>query len=176
MTSEAFIKKFLQLPWEYGGLWQSVVSAETAIRDSLRAFLVGSSLERIELVRQALRRPGGERAAAVRVLPYLSIEERMALFPDLVHLASWGHGLIQPVRDTICSLPRDWVVTQIESVAEPLLLASNEKAQFEEFRRFLELYQQIGDRALLRRLAERALQHANEDVREAAEDILAQGG
>ena len=70
-----------------------------------------------------LRQPGGERAAAVRVLPYLSVAERMELFPDLVHLASWGHGLIQAARDAICSLPRDWVLARIEAVAEPLLLA-----------------------------------------------------
>ena len=37
-------------------LWNNVVSAETAVRDSLRAFLVGPSPERVELVRRALRR------------------------------------------------------------------------------------------------------------------------
>ncbi len=154
-------------------LWENVVSAENAARDSLRAFLVGPAGQRVALVRQALRIPGADRAAAVRILPYLNSSERMELFADLVQLASWGHGLIQPVRDAICSLPREWVVARIESVAEPLLVGSHEQSQFEEYRRLLELYQQLGDVALLKRLTERALQHRDQDVRDAGQEFLA---
>jgi hypothetical protein len=154
-------------------LWQNVVSAEKAIRASLRDFLVGNSAERLVLVRQALREPGGERAAAVRVLPYLTVAERMELFPDVVHLASWGHGMVQAARDAICALPREWVLSHIEAVVEPLLASSDEQGQFEEYRRFLELYQQLGDRNLIQRLAELSLQHPDEDVREAGAEFLA---
>jgi len=154
-------------------LWQNVVTAEAAIRDSLRAFRAAPSAERVRLVREALGKSGGERAAALRVIPYLSLSERQELFPELIRMTSWGHGMIQAARDAICSLPRDWVVARIESEVEPYLAASSEQHQFEEYRRFLELYEQLGDLDLLRHLAERAAQHADEDVREAAADALA---
>ncbi|MDX1945770.1 MAG: hypothetical protein SFU86_10270 [Pirellulaceae bacterium] len=96
----------------------------------------------------------------------------MELFPDLVHLASWQHGLIQSARDAIRRLPRAWVLARIEAEAEPLLAGSSEQAQFEEYRRLLELYEQLGDSALIRRLAERAAAHHDEDVREAGQDTL----
>jgi hypothetical protein len=107
------------------------------------------------------------------VLPYLNLADRQALFPDLVWLASWGHGLVQNARDAILSLPRGWVLARIEAIAEPLLAQSSAEGQFEEYRRMLELYQQLGDPDLVRRLAHRAAQHPDEDVIEAGHDFLA---
>lgn len=153
-------------------LWQNVVSAEAAMRESLQAFLHAGSGDRAAVVRKGLRQPGPERAAAMRVLPYLLFEEREELFPDLVELASTAHGGIQTVRDAIRSLPRDWVLAHIEEAAEPLLKAATAAYGFEEYRRILELYHQLGDRDLTRRLAERALAHEDEDVREAGQDAL----
>jgi hypothetical protein len=153
--------------------WNSLLSAETAIRESLRAFLVEPSVDRVALIRSALAKPGAERAAAVRVLPYLSMAERMELFPDLVWLASWAHGQTQAARDAIGLLPKDWVLSRIEGVAEQILASASQQYQYEEYRRLLELYAQIGDRELLRRLAERACTHHDEDVREAGEEALA---
>jgi hypothetical protein len=156
--------------------WNNLLSAETAIRESLRAFLVEPSVDRVALIRNALAKPGSERAAAVRVLPYLSMAERKDLFPDLVWLASWAHGQIQAARDAILQLPKDWVLARIEEVAEPILAGASETNQYEEYRRLLELFSQIGDAPLIRRLAERACSHQDEDVREAGEEALAKLG
>jgi hypothetical protein len=156
--------------------WTNLLSAETAIRESLRAFLVEPSVDRVAVIRNALAKPGSERAAAVRVLPYLSMPERMELFPDLVWLASWAHGYIQAARDAIHQLPKDWVLAHIEDVTEPILASANEQHQFEEYRRLLELFAQVGDQPLLRRLAERARVHHDEDVRKAADEALAKLG
>jgi hypothetical protein len=156
--------------------WNNLLSAETAIRESLRAFLVESSVERVALIRNALAKPGPERAAAVRVLPYLSMKERMELFPDLVWFASWAHGHIQAAREAIGQLPKDWILSRIESVAEPILASASAQHQYEEYRRLLELFAQIGDHSLIRRLAERARAHEDEDVREAGEEAIAKLG
>jgi hypothetical protein len=80
------------------------------------------------------------------------------------------------VRSAIKALPRDWVLARIEAAAEPLLIASTEQFQYEEFRRLLELYEQLGNEELLARLAQRALEHDDEDVREAGQDFLARLG
>ncbi len=154
-------------------LWQGVVHAESTLRESLRVFLSVSASDRVALLREALRRPGSERAVAVRVLPYLTLADRQALFHDLVWLSSWGHGLVQNARDAILSLPRAWVLANVEAVAESLLAQSSEDNQFEEYRRLLELYQQLGDAGLVRRLAERAMRHPDEDVHEAGQEFLA---
>jgi hypothetical protein len=113
-----------------------------------------------------------QNSAVFQTLPHLSIAKRMEQFSVLVRLASCGHGHIQLDRDAIVSLPRDWVLARIEAVAEPLLAASCEQWQFEEYRRLLELYEQLGDSGLVRRLAERAIAHQDEDVREAGRHFL----
>ena len=159
-------------PEDAQSLWQGVVRAESALRDSLKTFLSATAGERVQLVRQAMRHPGSDRAVAVRVLPYLTLADRQTLFPDLVWLASWGHGLVQSARDAILTLPRPWVLARIEAVAEPLLAQSSQESQFEEYRRLLELYQQLGEPSLIRRLAQRAADHAEEDVSEAGREFL----
>ncbi len=154
-------------------LWRGVIEAEGAMRTSLQAFLSAPAGERVELVRTALRAPRSDRAVAIRVLPYLSRADRQALFPDLVWLASSSHGLVQHARDAVLSLPRAWVVANVATATEPLLAQSNEAGQYEEYRRLLELYHQLGDLALLQELAERALRHSDADVQEAGQDFLA---
>jgi hypothetical protein len=84
-----------------------------------------------------------------------------------VFLASFSHGSIQAVRKLILSLPRDWVLSRIEEVAEPILRSGD----YDEYRRLLELYFEL-DRELASRLAARARAQEDEDVREAGEDFL----
>jgi hypothetical protein len=156
-------------------LWQNVVRDFSVADASLRAFLIAPSTERVKAVRHALHK-AKEREAALQVLQRMSPQEQMDLFPDLVRLASCGHGHVQMVRSAIKALPRDWVLARIEAAAEPLLIASTEQFQYEEFRRLLELYEQLGNEELLARLAQRALEHDDEDVREAGQDFLARLG
>ena len=104
---------------------------------------------------------------AMRLTKVLTPAELKALFPQLVALASWDHGMVQAARDRILSLPRDWVLQHIEEVAEPLL----QEGDYVEYRRFLELYVQL-DPELAARLARRAAAHADSDVKEAGEDFL----
>ena len=82
-------------------------------------------------------------------------------------LASFGHGSIEAVRDLILSLPRDWVINDIEREAEPLL----QKGDYDEHRRFLELYELL-DADMTQRLARRAAANPDPDIREAGEDHL----
>ncbi len=70
-------------------------------------------------------------------------------------------------RDAILSLPSDWVLARIEQVSEPYLLTGTH----EEYRRFLELYQEL-DHPLTLALAQRAASHPDPDIREAGEDFL----
>lgn len=83
----------------------------------------------------------------------------------LVDLASISHSDIELGRQGILSLPKTWLLENIEKIAEPLLKNGTD----EEYRRLLELYIQI-DRELTERLAKRA-QHEDSDIREVGEDF-----
>jgi hypothetical protein len=151
-------------------LWRDLVEAYNAYTQaSWRFFAEG--VDRVAVFRDALRSP--ECKIALFLARHLNVDERQKLFPEWVYLSSIAHGGIQVARDMILSLPRQWVVEHIEREAEPLLVASDAKYGFEEYRRLLELYEQLADRELLTRLAHRAEQHPDEDVREAGADFLA---
>ena len=153
-------------------LWRELVDAEANAGSSQRAFLNQCAVTRIDSIRRGLDAAGAQRLTALRLIPLLPLSDRQELFPDLVRFASWAHGLIQRFRDLVLALPRDWVIANIERAAEPLLENSSETYQFEEYRRLLELYTQLGDCGLIERLANRAISHSDEDVREAGQDSL----
>jgi hypothetical protein len=69
-------------------------------------------------------------------------------------------------REAILSLPKTWLLANIEKSAEGLLADGTD----EEYRRLLELYIKIDDR-LTEKLVKRALQHEDADIREAGEDF-----
>jgi hypothetical protein len=155
---------FESLPEEDRRLWQSVFEGERAFIQARMDFLARCT-DRVAVMRRALHT--SQRGTALRLVFYLTPEERLQLFDDLLGLASVGHSDIGLVREAILSLPREWVIANIEDRAEPLLQAGNE----EEYRRLLELYFSL-DAEVTLRLAQRARQHANGEIREAGEDFI----
>jgi hypothetical protein len=147
-------------------LWGRLVEAELDASKAFRAFF-SEGVDRVPWVRHGLRSGGMDRSAALRFFSYLTGAEQQQLFPDLVFLASSAHGSIDFVRDLILSLPRDWVLNNIEREAEPHL----REGTYDEYRRFLELYELL-DVGMTQRLARRAAVHSDPDIREAGEDYL----
>ncbi len=121
----------------------------------------------LELVRARLRDPA-ERTAALSVAALLPVEKRQELLDELLTLASFGHSLTGEARRVILSLSQDWLLATIQTRAEPFLRLDDH----EEYRRMLELFSLI-DRDLTLRLAQRAVQHVDPDIREAGEDFIA---
>jgi hypothetical protein len=136
-----------------------------ALNRERSAFLAGE-VDRVALLRRELR--GSERTTALAIAAWLPSDELRLLLPELVYLASFSHGGTSPARELILSLPRDLVLRQIEALTEPLL----RDGTYDEYRRFLELYQLL-DRDLMLSLARRAAAHEDPDIREAGEDFLA---
>jgi hypothetical protein len=145
-------------------LWRSLVSRELAYIQSRQEFLSGCT-DRVAAIQKGLQNPG-ERGTALRLFFYLSLPERQILLDELVELASVGHSDIELCREAILSLPKTWLLANIEKSAEGLLADGTD----EEYRRLLELYIKIDDR-LTEKLVKRALQHEDADVREAGEDF-----
>ncbi len=140
-------------------------------KDAYRAYYVATreffspNVDRVGIIRTALR--NADRHVAMAVLSDLPTGELEQVFEELVFLASFSHGAIQHIREQILRLPHDWVLSRIESVAEPLLA----NGTYDEYRRLLELYKQL-DLGLARRLAERAVAHSDPDIQEAGQDFM----
>jgi hypothetical protein len=146
-------------------LWRHFVQAHNEARQARQAFLMRTR-DRAAVVRRGLS-TAGERTAALEVAPLLSVAERQQLFEELLALAGYFHGQAGAAREIILSLPRAWLLANIEPHAERLL----RDGTYEEYRLLFELYIKI-DRDLAARLARRAATQPDEDIREAGEDFL----
>lgn len=145
-------------------IWDNVVMSYKAYLEATSHFLT-ADIDRVSLLKKALQGP--DRKTAFHLLKFVELEELQQLFEKLVFWASTSHSAIGVVREAIKSLPREWVIEHIEQVAEPLLM----KGTYDEYRRLLELYVEI-DPELTRRLAKRAIQSSDLDIREAGQDFI----
>jgi hypothetical protein len=82
-------------------------------------------------------------------------------------LSSYAHGLTGAAIEIIKSLPRTWVLENIQPQAERVL----NEGTYEQYRMILRVYSELSP-DLTRQLALRAMQSTDPDVREAGEDFL----
>ena len=146
-------------------LWKHYVATYDAFLAAGRAFNIEVK-DKVGTLKEAFR--NGESRLALTVAELLKPEELEALFTELLGLASYSHGSAGSAQNLILSLPNEWLIANIETYSEPLLLTGD----FETYRALLTLYFKI-DRNLTRRLAEKALDNDDEDIREAGADFLA---
>jgi hypothetical protein len=150
-------------------LWERLVHAH--LRGSYEEFtallkdFLAERVNRVPLLRQALH--GNDKGTAIYVLPRLPADDLRELFEELVWIASFSHGAVHIVRAAILSLPRDWVLQNIEGVVEPILVSGT----YDEYRRILELYATLS-RDLALKLARRALAQDDIDIQEAGQDFV----
>lgn len=144
--------------------WEKLVESHKSFTLALRDFFE-QDIDRVGILRSALQ--GNDKFTAISVAGYLSKNDLLQLFPELLHLASFSHGAIESVRTLIRSLPLKWVLANVEEAAEPLLT----EGSYDEYRRLLELYVEI-DRDLALKLARRALQNSDHDIKEVGRDFM----
>ncbi len=68
------------------------------------------------VIRQALNN-ASDRGTALRLLLYLDVKERLPFFDDLVSLTSVDHSDVELVWKVILSLPKDFLLANIEKSA-----------------------------------------------------------
>ncbi|HAJ58414.1 MAG TPA: hypothetical protein DCP31_03385, partial [Cyanobacteria bacterium UBA8543] len=135
-------------------LWHKFRKAEMDFF-AVRWELLSSCTDKKSVIKQAFNNPS-DRSSALELLLYLDIKERLPFFDDLVSLASVNHSDIELVWKVILSLPKDFLLANIEKSAETVLSNATQDA-YVEYRCLLELYFKI-DPHLTYRLAQRALQ------------------
>lgn len=145
--------------------WQHFAESHKSFALAMEALFSLDKLTRVQLIKSALK--SKDRAAAIYLLQYLDDSDLVLLFEEIVFLVSFSHGALATMRKTILAMPRDWVLKNIEGVAEKFL----ENGTYDEYRRFLELYIEL-DQNMAYRLAQRARQSRDSDIKEAGEDFL----
>jgi len=105
----------------------------------------------------------------LEAVPTLEPQTRDAVMGYLLELACQCQNItnISLGRMALLALPRDWLVQHIKRYAEPLLELEDEW----EYRRLLEVYQQLDD-DLVHRLALRGLTSPDGDIQETAHEWL----
>lgn len=147
-------------------IWQQLLSAHYAFNQANNQFNQ-PHVDRVSLMRNGIHRDIKERRLVILMLSVMKPHELQDLFPELIGLASWGHGAVGTVREAILRIPHEWLLIHIEPAAENYLRDGTE----DEFRRFLELYDLI-DPNLTNRLATRAMNHTDPEIREAGNDYF----
>ena len=122
--------------------------------------------ERIRTLKALLRGP--DREVALKQIASLTLDEKEQLFPEWIHLARAAHSPFQVAWDAIESLPRDWVLRNIEKEVDAILANEEET----DYWMFLQLYARL-DQSLMRKLAQRAATHADPEIRELGVEYLA---
>ena len=150
---------------EQQAIWQRLVDSHLEFCQAIQEFY-SEGVDRVSLMRDAFRKGGGI-ATAVYVLPRVKTQELQQLFDDLVRISTTAR-YAGTAREAIRSLPREWVLLNIEKAAEPIL---QQDATEYEYRRILELYSEL-DHQLTYKLAQRAAEHSDEEIREAGEEFL----
>lgn len=147
-------------------LWEEYLRAERAFWKARKELFTNAS-SLVELVRAGLFDPA-QRPSALGVAALLKEEERKRLFPELLGVASFVSGSTLAARDLVLSLPKEWVLANVEEAAEPLL----RDGSYEEYRALFEVYIRL-DRSLAEKLAHRAAKETDEDIKEGGQDFLA---
>lgn len=119
----------------------------------------------LEYLRQAML--SDDRVVAFSVLRHLNEEEKIGVFDLLVYYSSFTHGSVVFFQDIILSLPKEWVIKNIERYADSILNGGDE----DEYRRMLELYFRL-DYSLTLILANRAMLNTNLAIREVGKEFV----
>lgn len=146
-------------------LWRQLVENNLSAFRLYQEFFA-EDCDRVGILRTT--KTGNEDAMKFTLIPLLAMPERLEFFDYLVGKASTiKYG--STARHVIAaSLPRDWVLANIERVSQPFLA---DDADYIDYQMMLELYSTL-DRGLAMQLAQKAVAHSDTDVRDVGEDFV----
>jgi len=127
--------------------------------------LLAARINRVAILHKAFS--SSDQIAAIYFATLLPNSELIQLFPDLVLQLVGREGTVAAVHKLLHSLPRNWVLENIEKFTQPIL----EKGTYVEYRRVLGFYYEL-DRNLTFNLADKAATAFDPDIREAGIDFL----
>jgi len=150
---------------------EAEAAAGTALFEEELSRFVGQGSAILPAVREGIRRWEGPPMGAVPRMVGLRVARSVPepllreLLPELVFLCSWPNGMLGAALDLILSLPRDWVLSRVEEIAEPILSAGPEDWPY-----ILRLYRHL-DPNLHSHLLARAAASPDPEIRYAAKQL-----
>lgn len=143
-------------------IWHQLVGNYLGFSKSLKEFF-SKDVDRVTIIRDAFRR--GEIAPSLYVLKHMPTSESVQLFEELVKIST-AHGYAGAAREIIFSLPREWVLSNIEFAIEPLLTEGID----DDYRRILELLIDL-DHELTMKYVQMAIGHPKKEIQEVGQDF-----
>jgi hypothetical protein len=151
---------------DYTNIWQSYVENQIEAESLKKTLLSSPKAEIVALLQKALNSPR-ERLHALRLLKIMRDEDREALMPDLLALATWQNQVTELAKELVFSVPREWLRGNFLQCAQPLLNGLDHQ----EMWGLLEICSQLDPQMGLD-LARRFATHANPDIRDASESFI----
>ena len=149
--------------------WDSVASSHRDYVTGVNELLKAHRDEVVGLVELGFSHPR-DVGIAIGILPTLTMLERQALLPlmlSLCHPDAYPHV----ARPFVLELPREWVISNVESAAEGLLTSG----EYLDWCSVLGVFEEL-DPTLARRFAVRMTQHTDGEIRAEGASYLAQHG
>lgn len=144
-------------------MWDRLVKSHLQFTQLLQQFFL-LDVDRTSMLKEGFRK--GDIATALYVLPYLPINEQSLLLDELLLFVT-SPGYSDAAKKILLSLPRDWLLANIEQASKSILISSDES----DYRLLFELYLML-DVNLASNLAKKALEHSNKDIQEAGNDFM----
>jgi hypothetical protein len=109
-----------------------------------------------------------ERDLALELISILSPQKKEFFLEQLIHLGSFAHGATEKCWKLILDIPRDFVAKNIERCVDKMLVTHE---NYEVYRCLLTLCRRLEYHELVRKIALRALNSSDDDIREAGMDF-----
>jgi hypothetical protein len=151
---------------DYEQMWREFVKNQSEAESMRVALLNGPRAQLLGCLRESLAVPG-ERIHALRLLKTMPEEDRRAMLPELLGLATWQNQVTEIAKELVFSISRTWLQDNVLRSAEPLLRGSD----YQEFWGFLDILQEI-DRQKAIELARHLAKHHDREIRDAGETFL----
>jgi hypothetical protein len=146
-------------------LWNNVVEKyRDYVQARMELFRHTSSI--IDILRKALKNIN-HRIVALEIAEILDQEKKKQLLIDLLPIACYPKGDSYLAWNIILSLPKNWLIENIEVASEPLL----QNGSSTDYIGLLGLCRSI-DGNLARKIADRAMQHPDEAIRQEIKDFM----
>jgi hypothetical protein len=147
-------------------IWDQYIAAGVEMEKSRYQLLTVHKAKIMELIAKGLRKPG-ERRMSLELISFLKVEDRRPLLAEILAVASYVCAEVFKARSLLKEFPQDWLIENIESAAEPILIGDDD----EDYRRVLEVYEET-DKRLAIKLARRAKNHSRAEIRAVGEEFL----
>jgi hypothetical protein len=149
-------------------LWESLVAAHNNYIEQRKLFFKEEGY--MDVIKSMLF--PGERGLALELISILPAQKKAFFLKDIIHLGSFVHGFTEKCWELISDMPSEYVAKNIEKEVDEMLLVYKDDNVYEVYRCLLTFCDRLGYSELVQKIALRALNSSDNDVKEAGMDFI----